>query len=149
MTTSFLSAAYERLQEPESHLSKTTYLKHIKHQELRKFILTCYKHKSPAQRCVGSILNALYTERRIAFKLSRSTVREILEGDINYKSQPKPWPENLNQIQAILTTPGFFTIEAPQQGKRATVFKACPDFINAFGFEAVDLQAQLTLCLAN
>lgn len=76
--------------KPEKNiLEKTTYINQVKYEPLRNFLREAYKSPRLELRVLACLLNAITTEKKSTFWLSRSTLENLLAQDKHIKNPTK------------------------------------------------------------
>jgi hypothetical protein len=77
-------------QEESSHLTKTTFLNLVKETEFRELLTKLYNSDSTQLKLTATILNAIYTEGKTTFFLSKRSLLALIKSDkknLQYKQR--------------------------------------------------------------
>ncbi|MGE0764416.1 MAG: hypothetical protein AB7N80_14160 [Bdellovibrionales bacterium] len=90
---------------------------------------------SSEAKILTSILNAIVTQERVFYCITRNTVRDLVANDPNWKDRkPGFRQERWKSILRLLISSGLGTPTYPGTGRRPTVYRLGDDWVNLLGF---------------
>lgn len=114
-----------RLTETEdtAKLAKTTLIEDIKSEEVRELIDALYKAPDPLQNKVATILNAMFTQQRVTFLLSKRLANNLVLEDENHNFKGVNSETYKLMVYKLLTGWKFFARLREPTKKQAGVLK--------------------------
>lgn len=141
-----------RLTETEdtAKLAKTTLIKDIQSEEVRELIDALYKAPDPLQNKVATILNAMFTQQRVTFLLSKRLANNLVLEDENHNFKGVNSETYKLMVYKLLTGWKFFARLREPTKKQAGVLKLVDNGLldmmyKLKGQEYYELQEEVTL----